>query len=113
MANHVNKELKQLAKFLINSEDLNSKSISSIISEVNFRLKADGAIFRLKVNEKWGCVDIIPASRQWLRDAESWGVLNISPKFQNHLKSIFQSRSYTIRFNSNASCFWVVEEELI
>lgn len=110
MANHVNRELKQLAKFL-NSEDLNNKSISSSISEVNSNLKAEGAIFRLKVNEKWGCVDIVPASRQWLRDAESWGVLNISPKFQDHLKSIFQSYGYTLRFNSNASCFWVVEEE--
>ena len=101
-----------MAKFL-DSKDLNNNVISSIISEVNSNLKADSVIFQLKVNEKWGCIDIIPASRKWLRDAESWGVLNISPEFQDHLKSIFQSHSYIIRFNSNASCFWLVEEEFI
>ena len=79
--------------------------IAAEVVSLNLALSYEKAIFRLSMNVKTDCIDIIPASTVWLHDVGC--IINISREFQKHIEHQFYKIGYHVTFNNTASCFWL------
>ena len=97
-----------MTKYIPYDEIFHRADIVKVLLDINSELKRHHAIFRITLDSKTECLEIVPSSTVWLEEFGG-AVINVSRGFKLHLDVKLSAANCRAEFNNTSSCFVLVD----